>query len=136
MIKLSFWFTFPLVIIAAFLPDSFYQIIFGRDLEGLHRALLIVSPMILLHACTMIVSHYFSGTGNHRHNMWGSAIGLVLGLISVFILMDDYGLEGASISFSMALLGNFIYHLITFRRLEKVTFQDLKLHKSDFENLR
>jgi O-antigen/teichoic acid export membrane protein len=135
MIKVSFVLTLPVVLVAAFIPDTLYQLIFGGDLHGLHLALLICSPMILLHSCTMIISHYFSGTGLHRHNMWGSAVGILLGICSGFFLIEEYELQGASISFSAALFGNFLYHASTFRRIEKVGKEELKLRKSDFQNL-
>jgi O-antigen/teichoic acid export membrane protein len=135
MMKISFVFTLPLVLIAAFIPDSIYQFFFGEDLHGLHIALLICSPMILLHVCTMIISHYFSGTGLHRHNMWGSAIGIIFGLSAGYLLIKNHGLEGASISFSTALFGNFLYHVLTFWRIEQIRVKDLVIRKSDFENL-
>jgi Na+-driven multidrug efflux pump len=58
------------------------------------------------------------------------------GLCSGWFLIQQSGLQGAAISFSIALLGNFVYHLFIFGKKEKVRWSDFVLRKSDFENLR
>jgi O-antigen/teichoic acid export membrane protein len=134
--KLSVLFTAPFVLMAVSIPDSWFRFIFGDDLVGLHHALLLFSPAILLHSVTLVFSHYFSGTGLHKHNMWGAALGFIV-LISLGAWLTMlYGLNGTVMAASAGWLTNFIYHLIQFHRLECLTIKDFRLRREDLAVIR
>jgi len=131
-LKISPLLTLPLVLIASVLPDEFFKMIFGKDLQGLHSLILICAPAIWLHSVTVIISHYFSGTGHHKHNMWGSAFGLLTGFSSSLFFIPMWSVTGAAISFSAGLVANFTYHVLTFHKKQRIQTVDFTLSRNDF----
>lgn len=86
------------------LPEAFYLWIFGDDMRGLHRVLLLISPGILANSGSVIISHHFAGTGRYARNTLSSGLGLAV-LIAVGIpSILSIGLTGAAIAASAAYL--------------------------------
>jgi len=130
-IKFVFVLTFSLLAILILIPDSFFVLIFMKDFSGLHQIILSLSPGILAMSVSMILSHFFSGTGRHYHNTISSAIGLVLTLIFGFTLIPEFGILGAGITASISYFASAGYQLIVFMKITKTLAGNFLLSGDD-----
>lgn len=80
------------------LPSQVYSLIFGPDFKDLNRLIWVLAPGIWVFNYTLILGHYFSGTGRYYINAIASGIGFLVTIPAVFILVPVYGIYGAAIS--------------------------------------
>ena len=130
-IKFVFVLTFSLLAVLILIPDSFFVLIFMKDFSGLHQIILSLSPGILAMSVSMILSHFFSGTGRHYHNTISSGIGLVLTLIFGFTLIPEFGILGAGITASISYFASAGYQLIVFMKITKTSAGNFLLSGDD-----
>jgi len=130
-IKFVFILTFSLLAVLILIPDSFFVLIFMKDFSGLHQIILSLSPGILAMSVSMILSHFFSGTGRHYHNTISSGIGLVLTLIFGFTLIPEFGILGAGITASISYFASASYQLIVFMKITKTSARNFLLSGDD-----
>jgi len=130
-IKFVFVLTFSLLAVLILIPDSFFVLIFMKDFSGLHQIILSLSPGILAMSVSMILSHFFSGTGRHYHNTISSGIGLVLTLIFGFTLIPEFGILGAGITASISYFASASYQLIVFMKITKTLAGNFLLSGDD-----
>ena len=130
-IKFVFVLTFSLLAVLILIPDSFFVLIFMKDFSGLHQIILSLSPGILAMSVSMILSHFFSGTGRHYHNTISSGIGLVLTLIFGFTLIPEFGILGAGITASISYFASASYQLIVFMKITKTSARNFLLSGDD-----
>jgi O-antigen/teichoic acid export membrane protein len=86
-------------------------------------------------AANMIFSHYFSGVNLPKHNLYGSVVGLLVTIPSIYILIPKYGIIGAGISVSFTYLATIIYQWIIFKKETKVKTIQLLPTLNDFKTL-
>jgi len=130
-IKFVFVITFCLLIVLIIIPDSFFIFVLKKDFSGLSRVILSLAPGILFMSVSMILSHFFSGTGRHYHNTISSGIGLVLTLILGFTLIPQLGILGAGISASVSYFSSAGYQLIVFMKLTRASAGDFLISRDD-----
>jgi O-antigen/teichoic acid export membrane protein len=102
-----------------------------NDFSGLSRVILSLAPGILSMSVSMILSHFFSGTGRHYHNTISSGIGLVLTLILGFTLIPQLGILGAGITASVSYFSSVCYQLIVFMKITKAQVRDFFISSDD-----
>ncbi len=141
-LKFVFVITFLMLVILLLLPDSFFMFVFGKDFTGLNKVVQSLAVGILSMSVSMILSHFFSGTGRHYHNTISSVIGLVLTLIFGFTFIPNKGITGAGITASISYLFSAAYQLFIFIRITGTGFckflirkEDIKFVKSEMRNL-
>ena len=83
----------------------------------------------------MIFSHYFSGVNLPKHNLYGSVVGLLVTIPSIFILIPQYGIVGAGVSVSLTYLATIIYQWFVFKKETKVKTIQLLPTLNDFKTL-
>ncbi len=135
-LKFVFVITFLMLTVLLLLPDSFFMFVFGKDFTGLNKVVQSLAIGILSMSVSMIMSHFFSGTGRHYHNTISSGIGLVLTLIFGFTLIPQMGIIGAGITASISYFSSAIYQLIVFIRITKTGFSQFLIGKEDVRFLR
>ena len=86
-------------------------------------------------AANMIFSHYFSGVNLPKHNLYGSLVGLLVTIPSIFILIPKYGIIGAGASVSLTYLATIIYQWRVFKKETKVRTIQLLPTLNDFKTL-
>ncbi|MDZ4823726.1 MAG: polysaccharide biosynthesis C-terminal domain-containing protein [Flavobacteriales bacterium] len=123
-------------IIAVLIPDGFYQKIFGNGVIGLQGIMLLLAPGLIANCCSVIFSHYFSGTGLHIKNMYASGLGFLCAVAMGLLLIPTLELKGAAIAISVALITQLVYFLFSYSRKIKLKFSDFIFHRSDLEMLR
>lgn len=114
--KYCLLFTFPLLLIAAFLPESVYIFLFGPGFSGITKGMMFLIPGLAVLSFTTVMTHYFSGKGLYRVNLIGSSIGLIVAMISGWLLIPSLGIKGAAITCSLGHLASALYALALFRQ--------------------
>ncbi|MBI9032936.1 MAG: polysaccharide biosynthesis C-terminal domain-containing protein [Bacteroidales bacterium] len=79
----------------------------------------------------MILSHYFSGMGMPKYNMWSSAFGAIFTFALIFYLIPNYGYVGAGITTSAAYSVSFIYQLFIFIKKSDAKAYEFFLTRKD-----
>ncbi|MDD5508206.1 MAG: polysaccharide biosynthesis C-terminal domain-containing protein [Bacteroidales bacterium] len=132
---LLFKFTFALSLLVTIalvlLPEQVYGWIFGDDFVHVKKVILSLFIGILATSVSLMFSHYFSGMGMPRHNMVGSAIGLVLTLVLGLIFIPKYGIIAAGLTASVSYLANLIYLMVVFIYKTKPDLRDFMIRSDD-----
>ncbi len=136
LFKFTFIFTSLILLVLLILPGSIYSFIFSADFVHIKLVIFTLAVGLLATACSMMFSHYFSGTGEPRHNMLASGIGLVFTLVLGLIFIPLFGLEAAGLTASVAYLMNLIYLVAVFARKTKSGWKDFMLDTADIRYFR
>lgn len=122
---------FALLVIAC-LPVSFFEWLFSDEFGQVKQIILLMSPGLLFLSAQMIFSHYFSGTGVPKYNLFASLTGLAVTIPCTFIMVPLWGIVGAAIAFSCTYTAIMLYQWFTFKRLTGVKAKELLLTKDDW----
>lgn len=95
-------------LVIAFLPDSFYQWVFGEEFQDIQVLVWYIIPGIIALGVSNMLVHYYNGIGLHHLNTLSSGIGLMSTVVGLIIFIPLLGLAGAaltaSISYSLSAL--------------------------------
>ena len=134
-LKLAVILTALCMIVICLIPKSIYAWIFTQEFAETKDVLVSLSPGMVFMAANMIFSHYFSGVNLPRHNLYGSLVGLLVTIPSIFILIPKYGIIGAGVSVSLTYLATIIYQWFIFKKETKVKTIQLLPTLNDFKTL-
>lgn len=135
LLKLSVFVTALGPAILLLLPKTLFEFIFTKDFGDIKLVVASLAVGVVALAANTIFSHYFSGTGKPRYNLYASLIGLGVTLPTAFTLIPWLGLAGAGISASLSYSAAACYQWIVFSRLSKTTFVQLFPSKTDLRLL-
>ena len=133
LLKLTLLITLPLIVLLLLIPANFYTALLSDDF---YTTPLVIGGMaigILGLSGEAIMSRYFSGTGQQKHNAISTCIGLVITLIAGLTLIPQYGFMGAAITSSCSFVGMFGYMTIMLTRLSHLRLSDFLYTKRDFQ---
>jgi O-antigen/teichoic acid export membrane protein len=131
LLKVSVLITLIGVITLSILPSEFFTYVFSKDYGDIKTVIIFLGPGVVALAANAVFSHYFSGTGVPRYNLYASLIGFVVTLPTVYFLVPTYGIIGAAVSSSLAYFAAVIYQWIIFKQINNLTFFDLLITRSD-----
>lgn len=134
-LKLAVILTALCMLAICLIPKSIYAWIFTPEFAETKDVLVSLSPGMVFMAANMIFSHYFSGVNLPKHNLYGSIVGLLVTIPSIYILIPKYGITGAGISVSFTYLSTIIYQWIIFKKETKVKTIQLLPTLNDFKTL-
>jgi len=133
LFKFTFLTTLLLVSVLVLIPESVYLSIFGAEFAGLRIVIIFLGPGIVFVAGTMILAHFFAGTGRHYVNTITSVIGLTtITLLCIFII-PEWGLKGAALAASLSYAFSFIFNLLVFILKTGTPIRSLLIQKSDIQ---
>jgi len=120
------------------LPQNIFTLIFGNDFKEIKNLLPYLAPGILLFIFSITISHYYSGSGNPKIGLMGSAAGFIVTLIAGLTLIPQYNLKGAALTSSLSYITSSLLLLFIFTRQKKLSlfsfipdrkfFTDIKKH--------
>ena len=134
-LKLAVILTALCMLFICLIPKSIYAWIFTPEFAETKDVLVSLSPGMVFMAANMIFSHYFSGVNLPKHNLYGSLVGLLVTIPSIYILIPKYGIVGAGISVSTTYLATIIYQWLIFKKETKVRTIQLLPTLNDFKTL-
>jgi O-antigen/teichoic acid export membrane protein len=114
--KFSVGLTFLALVILLLIPQSVYQLIFSTAFGEIKIILMALSAGVLALSANTIFSHFFSGIGQPKVNVYANAMGLIFTLLLLFILIPLWGIVGAAIAASVSYTITVIYQAIVFKR--------------------
>jgi O-antigen/teichoic acid export membrane protein len=90
-------------------PSSVYLWFFDVDAPLLKTVLLWLVPGIIANSCSVIFTHYFSGTGQYVQNVYAAGSALIIGTSCGIPLISRIGVEGAAMTASIAFIVQLSY---------------------------
>ena len=111
------------------LPVEFYTTLLGPDFEGVRSLIRWLAIGTISLTASMLLSHYFSGTGRIGKNTIGSGIGVIITIILGFSLVPKLGITGAAAVTSLSYLSSLIYLIVQFRKEGEITFRDILINR-------
>ena len=130
--KITVVLTFIALLCLACLPVSFFEWLFTDAFGQVKLIILLMSPGLLALSAHMIFTHYFSGTGIPKYNLYASLVGLAITIPCTFILVPLIGINGAAISFSCTYIAVMLYQWFVFKKITGVKAKELLLKKEDW----
>ena len=134
-LKLAVILTAICMLAICLVPKAIYEWIFTAEFAEIKDVLVSLSPGMVFMAANMIFSHYFSGVNLPKHNLFGSLVGLLITIPSIFILIPMYGIVGAGISVSLTYLGTILYQWFVFKKITGTRTIELVPTLNDFKTL-
>jgi O-antigen/teichoic acid export membrane protein len=99
--------------------------VFSSEFADIKLVIYSLAPAIIALAANTIFSHYFSGTGRPKFNLYASLFGLAVAIPALLSLVPLYGFVGAGISTSIAYTVAVVYQWFIFRHLTEARVTDL-----------
>ena len=135
-IKLSISLTIIALLFICLLPTAFFEWLFSGEFGDIRSVILLMAPGIVFFSAHTVLANYFSGSGKPKFNLYASLIGLIVTLITAFILIPKLGIRGAAISTSLTYIALFTFQWIVFHRLTKSKLIQLVPNREDFNWLK
>ncbi len=132
MTKLSIIICIMALIPLLLLPSEFWVWLFGSEFKDVKQVILLLSPGIVFYNITLIIGHYFSGTGKYKVNTYSNLIGLLITVLLSILVIPSYGIVVAGIISSISYLGIALFIIIYFTREAEIKIQQLLPTVSDF----
>lgn len=112
--KLSLAITLPGLLLFLVLPAEFYSALLTKDFTPVKDVFTPLAAGISMVSFGTVYSHYFSGMGRHYINAITGTAALLITCSTAFWLIPAYGLEGASMTASLAYGGMSVLFFIFF----------------------
>jgi O-antigen/teichoic acid export membrane protein len=132
LMKFTLILTFAALLLLIILPGSVYTWIFSKNFTDVKPIILALSPGVMALAANNIFSHYFSGLGNPKVNMWSNFTGLVFTVVLAFTLIPAFGYLGAALTASVSYTVTVIYQYIIFRKKTQTRLVEWLPKRQDF----
>lgn len=136
LMKFSVALTAMAVMVLVILPDTFYTMLFSKDFSGVKPVIIALSPGVVALAANNIFSHYFSGLGNPKVNLFAKGFGFVFTVILAILLIPEFGLVGAAITASVSYISTVIYQYIIFKKQTKTPLKAWMINRNDFRDFK
>lgn len=131
LLKLTLLLSLPFILVLIVIPASLYTTILGEDFSHTPQIIGLMALGILALAGEVILSRYFSGTGQQQVNASSSSLGLGVTVIAGFALIPPFGISGAAIASSLSFLSIFLFLLYRMVKGTELGLHDFWFQKTD-----
>ncbi len=135
LFKITFLTIFLLTLLLVLIPASFYSYFLNKDFDEIKPIILILSPGILMFSLSGIISHFFSGIGHMKYNLYSCLISAIITSLVAYCLIPAYTIIGAALTNVISYLLNVFLLIFIFKVKFKVPLQKLMLNKKDITEL-
>ncbi|MDR0836481.1 MAG: polysaccharide biosynthesis C-terminal domain-containing protein, partial [Tannerella sp.] len=123
LFRLTFCALTAVMLAVVFIPEWIYtNYLLSSEFAGIRNIILGLSVGIVTFGSNRILSHYFIGSGKVKYSAFCSITGLVVLLVTGFVLIPKYGVLGAAITTSIAYTCMLIFSLIVFMKQSDTKF--------------
>jgi len=133
LVKLILILSSVTMLILSVFPSSVYSMVFGKEFTNINFIIMSLALGIIALSVTMIISPYFSGTGNQRLNAQSAFAGFIVTLAAGLILIPKYNILGAGYTATLSYLVSMIYQVYLFKNQTKITLSVFKIKKQDID---
>lgn len=96
--------TLVLLFFIVLVPESLWMYLLDVEFSGIKKILIFLSPGVLALAISRMHTHYFSGKGNYILNNYSALLGAIFAVLSGFVCVYYWNINGAAISMSFTYL--------------------------------
>jgi O-antigen/teichoic acid export membrane protein len=133
LLKFSVLLTSLALLVLIAVPKEVFETIFSKDFGDIKIVIISLAPGVVFLAANTIFSHYFSGTGQPKYNLYASLVGLIVTVLAVFLLIPAFHLVGAGISASLAYGASVMYQWIVFKKLTRTKTTELRIRSHEIK---
>lgn len=119
LMKLSIILTLLALAVLLLVPAGVFEWLFSREFGQIKLVVAGLAPGVLALSANAIFSHYFSGTGKPKYNLFASLTGFVVVVPALFLLIPALGIFGAALAASLAYIASASYQAIVFTRMNQ-----------------
>ncbi len=123
--KISLLISFAIIFLMILLPSGFYSYIFGKEFVNINRIMLCLAPGVIVYSFSLLIGHYFSGTGKIYINTIASTFGLIVTLLLSFWAIPQWGFYGAAIVTSISYIITSFVVVFYFRKYSGFGIKEL-----------
>lgn len=135
LIKYTMFIMFLAIMLFLLIPQILYIYFLGSDFVEVRRIVTILSPGILVFSISGIVSHFYSGIGENKYNVYASLSGAIASVTLGLILIPYWGIEGAAITNVLAYGINVFVLLWYFTKAFQVKWIDIIPKSQDIKDI-
>lgn len=114
MLLLSFAGTTCMLGVLLIIPKAFWEWLFSKEFTEIKQLFYWLAPGILVFSISNILNHFFHAKNQFKFILFVNSIGLIIGVALSYSLIPLYGLNGACMAWSAALLGAMLVYLQRF----------------------
>lgn len=123
------------IILIMCVPSNTYSMLLGSEFKDVKGVLILLVPGIFIFSLSGMVSHYFAGIGENQYAMRAALLGLIVTLVTGYILIPKYHYYGAAIVNSLSYLISTIFLIGIFWKKYPFSIADLIVKKQDINGL-
>lgn len=131
-IKINLLLSLACLIPMMILPSGFYVWLFGAEFTNVNYIICLLSPGIAFYSISLIIGHYFSGTGNYKIPTIANFIGLATTVIVSIFCIPKYGSFEASMISTVSYLTTTFTIVYFFLNQSKFKLHQLVPNRNDF----
>ncbi len=124
LMKLSIVLTFVALAALLLVPPGVFEWLFSREFGQIRLVVAGLAPGVLALSANAIFSHYFSGTGRPKYNLFASLAGFAVVLPALFVLIPRLSIFGAALAASLAYMASAGYQAIVFTRMNHTSARE------------
>ncbi|MCE1201144.1 MAG: oligosaccharide flippase family protein [Bacteroidia bacterium] len=117
LMKLSIILTCLALAVLLVVPAGVFEWLFSREFGQIKLVVAGLAPGVLALSANAIFSHYFSGTGRPKYNLFASLTGFIVVIPALLLLIPPFGIFGAALAASLAYIASASYQAIIFTRM-------------------
>jgi len=114
MLLISFAGTSLMLVALIFIPASFWEWLFSKEFTEVKQLFYWLAPGILVFSVSNILNHFFHAKNQFKFILVVNLAGLAIGVIASLICIPLYGLQGACLAWSAALLMSMLMYVMRF----------------------
>lgn len=118
-----------------FVIEPLVKILYGEEFLPMVIPFKILIPGILALGGISILIQFFNGVGKISIQIWIYSIILGIQVVLSFLLIEKYGVNGASVVFSLSMILAFILSVFVFLNISGINIRSLIFTKKDFQFL-
>ena len=134
-VRLTLLSTTGIVLGLCLLPASVLAAVFGADFGEARPVILLLAPGVVAMAVSIILNSYFAGLGRYQVNTAAAMGGLFVKVPGCWLLIPQWGIEGAATAATLSYLFSTAYLLRTFRKSNGVPLSELLPGKAELHYL-
>ena len=136
LIRMSLAISVLIIVPLVLLPSGFYVFLFGKGFEGTSAVIRTLAAGVVFYNISILIGHYFSGTGRYYVNAITSSIGLIASIGLYYWLIPAFGQNGAGWATSISYILTSMIFIVWFRQEYGRWYQMLIPQKEDISYLK
>jgi O-antigen/teichoic acid export membrane protein len=123
LVYINIFGTLAICSILAMIPNCFWIMLFSSDFSQMSELFMYLFPGVLAFSVSNIYNHYFHAKSDFKRIFKYNLMGLLGGLLMALVLIPQYGVIGACLSWSFGLVVSMVFYLFGFKKIISNIFE-------------